>query len=547
MSEKYNLGGYDRTTFNERIGISFLEQLLLKTFRIIPYFSVNDRTPNLDGWFEICDQQVEKGMKGIPICRFSVQIKTINTNYCKNRTLNGEEPYKYSCDTKVVNAVMKNISLDPIILFLVDWKKEKVFWKYLSLSYCFGLNVSGKKSKTIYFSEDDLIDERDAWINKLIDINRRHIKMLFNKNDNIYMISDTSNNIPDLVQEAYTHINFTMEHGLNVLKKEMFPDVWKFGIAYLQDKKGFYKAGIYRVSIGQNETVKKDFDMEDKSLISFTYGQDINLKEVSNDYMVHFLDCFFSNDYMIVSIKYMSTLILKEIIFEELDINFLKNHNGEEKQLHEGDLIDLCLQKDRLSIQEYNKMKEEGKTSYKADKCMEELKKRGYTEIERVWKKCQTAIVGKRRMKKLNKNNLLNADKLDIQDEIAGTGLEVCQNEDLIKHENLEIFIQKIQIFYDECCEKLGTEFYDHIGKRQKYLIELDETFSDLKVKKSENFIIKKNSKESNCIPLENYEKIDLQYIQFSWYKLWRIMFKNMALRYLGINKSMIAEYIASI
>ena len=111
-------------------------------------------------------------------------------------------------------------------------------------------------------------------------------------------------------------------------------------------------------------------------------------------------------------------------------------------------------------------MKEEGKTSYKADKCMEELKKRGYTEIERVWKKCQTAIVGKRRMKKLNKNIFLNADQLDIQDEIAVMDLEICQNKNLIEYENMKIFIQKIQLFYDDCCEKLGTEFYEHIGIR---------------------------------------------------------------------------------
>lgn len=540
-----NLGGYDENSFNERIGVSYLEQLLLRSFRIIPYFSVNDKTPNLDGWFEICDRRVQKGKKGIPMCRFSAQIKTLNTDYCnKNKDANTGSQYKYPCDTKVVNAALNNISLDPIILFLVDWREKKVFWKYLSISYCLSLNVKEKKSKTIFFSETDLIGNTDDWIDELVNINSLHIKKKFDKFDNIYMISDMSEAIPESVTEAYSYLNSTMEHGLNFIKKEMFPDVWKFGIAYLQDESSFYQAGIYRVSIGQNQMVKKDFDIEDESLISFTYGKNIDLKKVAKDYMVHFVDLFFAKGSMVMLIKYIPELALQEIIFNELDEALVDNYTLKGKKVCEGDLIYLGIKNDKLSIKEYYEMKREHKTTDLADKCMEELKKRGRTEIERVWKACRTAKVKQWKVQKIDKDNFLNKEALDIQDEIKVANYKVCQDEKQILHENFILLVQNIQLFYDESCKQFGPEFYDYIGKTKKYLVELNESLSTQEVKDSQNFIFKGNS--SSKVNSTSAERIDLQYIQFSWEKLWRVMFRNMVSQYLEINNCFLLDYLAS-
>lgn len=132
----------------------------MRTFRIVPYFSVNDKTPNLDGWFELCDHSVENSRKTVPQHRFFVQIKTLNHDYRNtNSQKNQEQQYKYRCDTKVLNTVLTNITLDPVLLFLVDWENERVFWKHLSIEFCFPfMNSSEKENFTLYFSDCDKID-----------------------------------------------------------------------------------------------------------------------------------------------------------------------------------------------------------------------------------------------------------------------------------------------------------------------------------------------------------------------------------------------------
>ena len=121
-----NIGGYEKNVFYERLGINYLEKKLLNTFRIVPYFCINDKTPNLDGWLDLCDQSAEISQKAVPQHRFSVQIKTLNHDYQNtNKQKKQEQQYKYKCDTKVLNTVLTDTTLDPVILFLVEFIAPK--------------------------------------------------------------------------------------------------------------------------------------------------------------------------------------------------------------------------------------------------------------------------------------------------------------------------------------------------------------------------------------------------------------------------------------
>lgn len=75
-----------------------------------------------------------------------------NTNRIHHRS-----QYKYSVDTKVFNVAKENITFDPVLLFLVDEKKEKVFWRYVSVEFVMSLDLHDEENKTIYFNESDLI------------------------------------------------------------------------------------------------------------------------------------------------------------------------------------------------------------------------------------------------------------------------------------------------------------------------------------------------------------------------------------------------------
>ena len=41
--------------------------------------------------------------------------------------------------------------------------------------------------------------------------------------------------VPDEVRRGFEYLNNIMDRELNFIKRSLFPDVWKFGIAYLPD------------------------------------------------------------------------------------------------------------------------------------------------------------------------------------------------------------------------------------------------------------------------------------------------------------------------
>ena len=51
-----NIGGYDTYSFNDSDGVAILTLLLHKDRKIKVHFAEGDKTPNIDGWFELCTE-----------------------------------------------------------------------------------------------------------------------------------------------------------------------------------------------------------------------------------------------------------------------------------------------------------------------------------------------------------------------------------------------------------------------------------------------------------------------------------------------------------
>ena len=148
-----NLGGYDANAFNEKEGNRILEGILLSQSTIFTHFAEQDKTPNVDGFFELLKRN---GNKSVPFATFKVQIKTYSDAPDENGV------YHYSCDTKILNYAQNLISFDPLVVFLVVIEAKKVYYKYLSQQYVRKLNVGEQKDKVILFcTEDELTDVAD--------------------------------------------------------------------------------------------------------------------------------------------------------------------------------------------------------------------------------------------------------------------------------------------------------------------------------------------------------------------------------------------------
>ena len=536
---KVNIGGYDKNVFYERLGVNYLERKLLYTYQIIPCFNVNDKTPNLDGWLDLCDKSAEICLKAVPQHRFSVQIKTLNHDYLNtNSRKNQEQQYKYSCDTKVLNTVLTNTTMDPILLFLVDWKKEQVFWKYLSMEYCFSsLDSHDKKTFTLYFSDCDKIDfSTDIWIEKLIQVKKKHRAELSNGTANLFMVSTGDPEVMQQIRKASVSINGLMEAQLQFLRQTLFPNTWKFGIAFFKSETGTISAGVYRIVTGINDEFYKVFDKDNDQMVFSCRGAKINVSSAVEYYLKYCVEYFFSNEAFTAQLSYLPDLVLNEIAFEELDGKFLHlQSSAPSRTLKTGDKVYFGLQVDELSLNEYNELKEQGCVTAQSEACVHELLQRGHRKLVRPWRKSLIGTLGEQRTEKISKNYFLNADQLNLEDEITCRDYSISDIES-VKIENTQRLLQNIQKFYNESCQKLGNTFYQEIGSRQIYVFNPIGTAGESEIRYYPNFIfptgtaeqraIMGNSDSSKC-----YQSLALEHIDFSWYRMWRILFRNMILR----------------
>lgn len=304
-----NLGKTPETKFKESKSITALKYFLEKNNNIKVRANEEDTIPNLDGSVMILD---DKNIERITV---DIQSKTLPEEY------SNVYPYKYECDTKVFNVVLENVTFNPVVLMLVDINKEKVYWKHISRQYAKSLKLTpDQKKKTIVFSDDDLfnidtfrkaMDSASCELETIID---EGIKAIITSN------IEENNQFYAEMQEEIDRINNLFDNDFKRVKAFLFPDVWKFGIAYNKYSDGSSFLGIYKINKGENGKLVKNFDFKNDEYMISRYTK---LEEES--YIKHSLKLWLNkvmNSYFNLSnipSKYLSDMVLSEIIFQFLD------------------------------------------------------------------------------------------------------------------------------------------------------------------------------------------------------------------------------------
>ncbi len=146
----------------DRDAVTTLSNFLKSDGKITPYFLTDDKTPNIDGRFELVPNPKQSRK---PVQNFFVQIKSTNIDRVEeNGTL------KYCLQNLAFPAYLyKNVTLDPGILFVVvnPSKKgqERVFWKYISVEFLGTIDFT-HNSATITFNSADEIEFSNAGIDR---------------------------------------------------------------------------------------------------------------------------------------------------------------------------------------------------------------------------------------------------------------------------------------------------------------------------------------------------------------------------------------------
>jgi len=312
-----NIGGYDTNAFSESDGNRILGDILERSKKIKVHFAEGDKTPNFDGWFELCENS---HTKMIPIGKFNVQIKTISTDYRNSNQKGKRSDYKYSCETKVFNSVIKGISCDPAILFLVDITNRIVFYIHVSPELALGLNLTDEDHKTIYFNKSDrLVDE--SFYTQLHKIYEGHRRKIYSEKESMMTVSEEldSKTVGEL-QDIIDRFNNIFSNELGFIKQHFYPNVWMFGIAYVKHDETSATIGIYKVQRGENGKLIRKFskeEIEDFETISYFKLSKKSTKEIIDDVMFGIIDDYFDRSY--INPAYLSQNILEEVSFYFLD------------------------------------------------------------------------------------------------------------------------------------------------------------------------------------------------------------------------------------
>lgn len=137
-----NLGGYHDNDFKESDSISIATQIIEHGHQCKTHFLKEDKVANIDGRISILlgsfeFQIVEAQIKALP------------------EDIDATKPFKFSCDTKIINFARLKVSANPVALFVVDVKRTKLFFKILTHEYVDYLDIGNQASKTIHFNHDD--------------------------------------------------------------------------------------------------------------------------------------------------------------------------------------------------------------------------------------------------------------------------------------------------------------------------------------------------------------------------------------------------------
>ena len=348
MNKKLNIGFESSQEKIDKRGVSLLRKLLEESDKFETHLKDEDKTPNTDGYFIIRNKH-----KTEPLRRFDVQIKsTIQNVECLQ---NGN--VKFQIDTKFFNYANLKVTTDPCIVFYIDLKKETIYFKVLTDEY-----LSLKESKftqqetiSIHFNPArEKVDDLDSFYKTLLNIT-------------FYRKEFTIKGIDILeYQKGFDILNNFFDNDFSIIKKTIFPGVWKFGIAYQrypfdsENRKpstlngASYDTcfGVYKIMFGEKTLPFQQAEIESKETKLNFIGSIIktfSIKETVDAGILNWIEEFtveFINQYL-YTIPFLPNDALYEILFNAV---MVMNPNFNNKSILISDFERLYFEKHNMFV-----------------------------------------------------------------------------------------------------------------------------------------------------------------------------------------------------
>lgn len=297
--------------------------------RFLPQFNDMDTVPNLDGQLMIGEVNFEH-TRSQPIAMFAVQIKTLPQDYSNNNKRGEITDYKYSCDAGAFYTVIEKVTMDPVLLLMVDVRNQKAYCRHLSVELCIdSLKKGDQQSCTVYFNEEDSIDNLDSFFEKLLAIaNNRG-----NETSELVLIkNEPSNDVRKQMIESAIELNRLLDNDYRFVKESLFPHVRQFGLA-LNKSKETSILKVFKIVENEQGDLVRNFELEELPegkkrgffdilgendvMAFFRNADNLDLDEVVEKFCQDQIERFCKKAYL--PARYLSDDILAEVAFFFLD------------------------------------------------------------------------------------------------------------------------------------------------------------------------------------------------------------------------------------
>lgn len=249
---------YSPTSEQELIEMTVLRTLLLPN-RIRPHLSEQDKTPNIDGYLDLIDEN------SIPIGKLEVQVKKLPDEF--------EEKPKFPSPTSLI-VYARDSTTSPVLLICVDIHNAKAYW--CSMDHFFVEKYldkikSGQQTIMIHFPVENCLDGKyvaylDYW-KAIFDRYSIKLKNFDNLEKEHKLIRERSNSAigiskPEikLIHSYLDQLNRLLDLKFDIIKRVFFPNSWKVGFAYHRFEEEFVKYEHYPIPVDKNDVQIKEID-----------------------------------------------------------------------------------------------------------------------------------------------------------------------------------------------------------------------------------------------------------------------------------------------
>lgn len=312
MSRRYGPAIHSESAFNEETAVRFLEEILESRKRIKTFFKSNDRTPNYDGSFEIIEG------KGIPKKQFIVQIKKTKA-LRKSKSGLHKGYYRYEAETSFLYYVKNKVTENPAIYFVVDIDNKIAYYIYLSDKLLSELNFENKDKISFWFNDSNILNEERFYREMSYITNERNEHFFMGPMENYADLQDAVYKLNTLLDTDFKRIKEAVlpelyrfgiatssgsETEISVLDKNNK----QRGI--IKEKSVIY--GLYPQNRGTPDTGIRDFRGMENYYTSINIGGSKSPDEYINDVIHKIVKSFCENP----PIELLPTKVLMEIVYD---------------------------------------------------------------------------------------------------------------------------------------------------------------------------------------------------------------------------------------